>query len=59
MITGELKLNDKEEVKFKEICNSKALVDCSLHSSGCKLCYKFAIKRYYFIDYSNKGSYKA
>ena len=59
MIVGEWKLNDKEEAKFKEIYNPKVLADRPLHSSGCKLCHKFAVKGYCFTDCPNKGSHKA
>lgn len=57
MIVKDWKLGEDEE--FKTICTPQALADRPLHSSGCKLCHKFAVKGYCFIDCPNKGSHKA
>ena len=57
MLVDAWKLKENEENKFKEIFNYKALLDRPDHSSGCKLCHKWAVKRYCFSDCRNKASH--
>ena len=58
MIVSEWKLTPEEEQKFKEPFNPKVVAYCPIHSSGWKLCYEFAVKRYCFKDCPNKESHK-
>ena len=57
MIIDAWKLSREEELKFKSIFDHATLIKRPDHSSGCKLCHKWAVKNYCFSDCNNKGSH--
>ena len=57
MIVDSWKLSKEEEASFAKIFNYNALLSRPNHGSGCKLCHKWALKRYCFSDCNNKASH--
>ena len=51
------KLTKEEENNFGKVFDYATLLQRPNHSSGCKLCHKWAMKGYCFKDCNNKGSH--
>jgi len=57
MIVEAWKLSREEEANFRNMFDYPTLLKRPDHSSGCKLCHKWAVRKYCFSDCNNKGSH--